>query len=76
MPKRENYDKNNQSSDAQRKKSQAITQSPERKIAQLRYRLTTIDESVAAGRREYNDEVDAEVKRLRAELEALEAQNG
>jgi hypothetical protein len=76
MPKRENYDKNSQSAREQQAKSQALTQSPERKIAQLRYRLETIDESVRAGRREYDDKTDADVKRLRTELEALEARNG
>jgi hypothetical protein len=74
MPKRENYDKNSQSSEAQRKKSQALTQSPERKMEQLRYRLTTIDESVAAGRRTF-ESVAEEVERLRKELNVLEAQS-
>ena len=73
MPKRENYDKNSQSAREAKAKSQAITQSPERKIAQLRYRLSAIDESVAAGRQQ-SEAVEADVKRLRPQLEALEAQ--
>ena len=74
MPKRENYDKNSQSAREAKAKSQAITQSPERKIAQLKYRLATIDESVRAGRREYTDEVNADVLRLTKQLQELEAQ--
>jgi chromosome segregation ATPase len=43
-----------------------------RRVAQLRYRLNSIEEAVKAGRQQYED-VEADVKRLRDELEALEA---
>lgn len=72
MPRRENYDKNHQSAEAERKKRQALTQSPERRMAQLRYRLISIDESVAAGRQQFED-VATDVARLTRELQALEA---
>lgn len=75
MPKRVDYDKNPQSAEAERKKRQAITQSPERRMAQLRYRLNSIDQSVAAGRQKFED-VEPEVKRLRSQLDALETSNG
>ena len=74
MPKRENYDKNSQSAEAHRKQNHALGQTPERKLAQIRYRLDSIENAVRAGRREYTDAVDADVKRLLAEAEALEAQ--
>jgi chromosome segregation ATPase len=45
---------------------------PERKIAQLQYRLNSIEESVKAGRQQYED-VEADVKSLRSQLEALGA---
>ena len=41
-----------------------------RRVAQLRYRLDSIYNSVQAGRQKYED-VEADVKRLRDELEAL-----
>jgi hypothetical protein len=72
MPKRENYDKNNQSSEAQRQKSQAITQSPERKIAQLKYRIASIDEAIAAGR-VTAEEVLQERERLNVQMLDLQA---
>ena len=75
MPKRENYDKNSQSAREAKAKSQAITQSPERKIAQLKYRLNSIEESVTAGRQQFENAA-ADIERLRKQLEALEAQNG
>ena len=56
-------------------RQRAANATPERKIAQLRYRLSTIEESVATGRRQY-EEVEADVTRLRNELQALEAQHG
>ena len=56
---------------AERKK--VLNATPERKIAQLRYRLDSIEESVKTGRKQHED-VEADVKRLRSELEALEAQ--
>jgi len=58
---------------AARKKEANAT--PERKMAQLRYRLSTIDEAVATGRRQY-EEIEPEVTRLRGELQALEARHG
>lgn len=73
MPKRENYDRNPQSAEAERRKRQAITQTPQRRIAQLRYRLDSIEESVKAGRQQY-EEVYPDVQRLRVQLGALEAQ--
>ena len=71
MPKRENYDKNSQSAREAKAKSQAITQSPERRRAQLEYRLNSIEESVRAGRQQYNDELHADVARLRKQLEEI-----
>ena len=53
----------------------AANATPERKIAQLRYRLSTIEDAVTTGRQQY-EAVEAEVTRLRSELEALEASNG
>ena len=72
MPKRENYDKNSQSAEAHRKQNHALGQTPERRKAQLEYRLNSIEESVAAGRQQ-SEEVAADVERLRKELAALEA---
>ena len=71
MPKRENYDKNSQSAEAHRKQNHALGQTPERRRAQLEYRLNSIEESVRAGRREYNDELHADVARLRKQLEEI-----
>jgi hypothetical protein len=56
---------------AERKK--VLNATPERKIAQLRYRLDSIEASVKAGRQRYED-VEADVKSLRTQLENLEAQ--
>jgi hypothetical protein len=67
MPKRENYDKNGASVEEHRKKSQAITQSPQRKIAQLKYRIASIDAAVAAGRLTA-EEVSKERERLNVEM--------
>jgi hypothetical protein len=41
-------------------------------MRQLRYLLNSIEESVKAGRQPYED-VEADVKRLRTQFEALEA---
>lgn len=72
MPKRENYDKNGASVEAERKKKQALTQSPQRKIAQLKYRIDAIDAAVAAGR-VTAEEVSKERERLNVEMLDLQS---
>jgi len=67
--------KNPQSAEAAMERKKEANATPERKIAQLRYRLATIDEAVATGRRQY-EEIEPEVTRLRGELQALEARHG
>jgi hypothetical protein len=68
--------KNPRSAELAAERRAAANNTPERKMAQLRYRLNAIDEMVRAGRREYDDAVNADVLRLRMQLEALEARNG
>lgn len=66
--------KNPHEAEVQAERKKTANAAPERKITQLRYRLDSIEESVKAGRQKYED-VEADVKRLRNELEALEAQH-
>lgn len=66
--------KNSRSAEAAAERRKAANATTERKIAQLQYRLATIDESVAAGRQQYED-VFAEVRTLQGQLQALEAQH-
>jgi hypothetical protein len=67
--------KNPHAAEEASKRQREANATPERKIEQLRYRLSVIEESVVTGRRQY-EEVEADVTRLRSELQALEAQNG
>lgn len=68
--------KNSHSAEAAQERKKVANQSPKRQAAQVRYLLNSIEESVAAGRQENTDEVQAEIKRLLARAEALEAQSG
>ena len=66
--------KNPHMAEVQAERNHAANATPERKMAQLRYRLDSIEESVKTGRQQYED-VEADVTRLRSQLEALEAQS-
>jgi chromosome segregation ATPase len=64
--------KNGHMAEVNAERRRVANATPERKIAQLRYRLNSIEESVKAGRQQYED-VEADVKSLRSQLEALGA---
>jgi chromosome segregation ATPase len=66
--------KNGHMAEVNAERRKLANDTPERKIAQLRYRLDSIEGSVKAGRQRHED-VEADVKRLRSQLEALEAQS-
>ena len=72
MPKKENYDKNHGAAQADRKRRQELNQTPEHRKAQLQYRINSITEAVAAGRKKWED-VGAEIGRLNEELDHLGA---
>jgi len=66
--------KNSRSAELAAERRKAANNTPERKMAQLRYRLSSIGMSVTGGRQRYED-VAADLVRLRERLEALESQH-
>jgi hypothetical protein len=73
MPKKENYDKNHQASEAARKRRQALTQTPERKAAQLLYRIDSINQRLKRG--DQTPGLEEDMDRLCRQLEALSQQH-